>query len=75
MMYYIMEYIGVPPKEIIFKSHKRKNYFSESGEPLERPNSFGKIRKPNKKSLEKFLKNADNDFIDLIKKIFKWKKK
>jgi serine/threonine protein kinase len=74
MMYYIMEYIGIPPKELIFKSHKKRNYFTDNGEPLEKPTSFGKIRKPNKKSFEKFLKNADNDFIDLIKKIFKWKK-
>ena len=74
MMYYIMEYIGVPPKELIFKSHKKRSYFTDNGEPLEKPTSFGKIRKPNKKTFEKFLKNADNDFIDLIKKIFKWKK-
>ena len=73
-LYYIMEYFGVPPKEIIFKSPKRRNFFNEKGEPLEKPNSFGKIRKPNQKNLEKFLKNIDNDFIDLIKKIFKWKK-
>jgi serine/threonine protein kinase len=74
MLYYIMEYMGIPPREMIFRSPKRRNFFNEKGEPLEQPNSFGKIRKPNKKSLEKFLKRADNDFIDLIKSIFKWKK-
>ena len=74
MLYYIMEYLGVPPKEIIEKSPKKRHFFNEKGEPTEKPNSFGKIRKPNQKSLEKFLKNSDNDFIDLIKKIFKWKK-
>ena len=74
VLYYIMEYIGVPPKDIIFKSPKRRYFFNDKGEPLEKPNSFGKIRRPNQKYLEKFLKNSDNDFIDLIKKIFKWKK-
>ena len=61
-------------REMIFRSSKRRNFFNEKGEPLEKPNSFGKIRKPNKKSLENLLKRADNDFIDLIKSIFKWKK-
>jgi hypothetical protein len=57
VLYYIMEYIGVPPKDIIFKSPKRRYFFNDKGEPLEKPNSFGKIRRPNQKYLEKFLKN------------------
>ena len=74
MLYYIMEYIGVPPKELIEKSPKKLEFFNENGNPLEKKNSLGKIRKPNKKSIEAFLINADKDFIDLIKNILKWKK-
>ena len=74
MLYYIMEYFGLPPKELIDKSPKKRNFFNDKNEPLEKPNSFGKIRKPNQKNLEKYLKNSENDFIDFFKKIFKWKK-
>jgi dual specificity tyrosine-phosphorylation-regulated kinase 2/3/4 len=74
MIYYIMEYIGMPPKELIEKSPKKLEFFNEDGNPLEKKNSLGKIRKPNKKSIEAFLINADRDFIDLIQNILKWKK-
>ena len=74
MIYYIMEYIGLPPKDLIEKSPKKLDFFNEDGKPLEKKNSLGKIRKPNKKSIEAFLINADKDFIDLIKNILKWKK-
>ena len=74
MIYYIMEYIGLPPKDLIDKSTKKLDYFNDDGSPLEKKNSLGKIRKPNKKSIEAFLINADKDFIDLIKNILKWKK-
>ena len=74
MIYYIMEYIGIPPKELIEKSPKKLEFFNIDGKPLEKKNSMGKIRKPNKKSIEAFLINADKDFIDLIQNILKWKK-
>ena len=74
MLYYIMEYIGIPPKDLIDSSPKKLEFFDENGNPLEKKNSLGKIRKPNKKSIEAFLINADKDFIDLIQNIFKWKK-
>ena len=74
MLYYMMEYFGLPPKDLIENSINKLNYFTEDCKPLEKPNSFGKIRKPNKKSIESFLVNADEDFIDLIKNILKWKK-
>ena len=74
ILYYIMEYIGMPPKELIEKSRKKLEFFNEDGSPLEKKNSMGKIRRPNKKSIEAFLINADKDFIDLIQNILKWKK-
>ena len=74
MLYYIMEYIGIPPKELIDNSPKKLEFFNEDGSPLEKKNSLGKIRRPNKKSIEAFLINADKDFIDLIQNILKWNK-
>ena len=74
MLYYMMEYFGLPPKDLIENSINKLNYFTEDCKPLEKPNSFGKIRRPNKKNIESFLLNADEDFIDLIKNILKWKK-
>ena len=55
MLYYIMEYIGIPPKELIDNSPKKLEFFNEDSSPLEKKNSFGKIRRPNKKSIEAFL--------------------
>ena len=74
MLYYMMEYFGLPPKDMIESSINKLKYFTEDCKPLEKQNSFGKIRKPNKKFIESFLVNADEDFVDLIKNILKWKK-
>ena len=66
---YIMEYIGVPPLEIINLARKKSMFFNSSGEPLLVPNSKGKIRIPLTKKFEKFLSHSSDEFIDLVKVI------
>ena len=64
---YIMEYIGVPPLEIINAARKKSMFFDENGEPLKMPNSKGKIRTPLTKKFEKFLSDSSDAFVDLVK--------
>jgi dual specificity tyrosine-phosphorylation-regulated kinase 2/3/4 len=71
-LYYMIEYFGIPDVELINDSVKKSNFFTEDNMTLEIPNSRGKIRKPNTKKLKKFLKGADDDFIDLIEKCFQY---
>ena len=74
-LYYIMEFIGLPPKNMIISSPKKNLFFDKNCNPLERSNSFGKIRKPNTKSISKRLKNADKSFIKFVKECLKWDRK
>jgi dual specificity tyrosine-phosphorylation-regulated kinase 2/3/4 len=69
-LYYMIEYLGILDNQIINASPKKRNFFSEDFKTLEIPNSKGKIRQPNTKSLKKFLKGADAEFIDLVYKCF-----
>ena len=66
---YIMEYLGIPPLEIINAARKKLMFFDENGEPLKIPNSKGKIRQPLTKKFEKFLSDSSDEFIDLVKVI------
>ena len=74
-LYYIMEFFGLPPKNMIISSPKKNLFFDKNCNPLEKSNSFGKIRKPNTKSISKRLKNADKSFIKFVKECLKWDRK
>ena len=74
-LYYIMEFFGLPPKNMIISSPKKNLFFDKNCNPLEKSNSFGKIRKPNTKSISKRLKNADKPFIKFVKECLKWDRK
>jgi len=63
---YMMEYLGVPSHELILYSKKRSLFFDDNLVPLQTPNSRGKIRMPNTKKLERFLRGADPNFIDFV---------
>jgi dual specificity tyrosine-phosphorylation-regulated kinase 2/3/4 len=64
---YIMEYLGVPPENIILSAKKKDLFFDEELNPIKKENSKGKIRLPNTKKFEDFLDGAEEDLIDLIK--------
>ena len=63
---YIMQYLGLPPREMIENSKRKHKFFNEQNEPLSPKNSKQKIRKPNSKKLEDFLGIEDKIFIDFI---------
>jgi dual specificity tyrosine-phosphorylation-regulated kinase 2/3/4 len=83
---YMMEYLDIPPSYLLEKSKKRNNFFEdiphveneEEGnistvyKPIESANSQGKIRIPNTKKVKKFLRNSDDNFIDLVKRCLTW---
>jgi dual specificity tyrosine-phosphorylation-regulated kinase 2/3/4 len=71
-LYYMTEYFGIPDAELLNASPKKKEFFSEHCQQYAVPNSRGKVRLPNTKNIRKFLKGADNEFIDLIVKCFKF---
>ena len=67
---YMMEYLGVPPKNIILSAKKRNLFFDDELNPIKKENSKGKVRHPNTKKFEEFMDGADEAFIDLLKVIF-----
>lgn len=69
---YIMEYIDVPPSDYINMSLKKDVFFDKNGNPFQIPNSNGKIRMPNTKTFQNFLKGAGDVFIDFIKRCLRW---
>ena len=69
---YIMEYLDIPPMDIINISRKKNLFFDKNYFPFQIPNSKGKIRKPNTKSFKEFLSGSNDIFIDFIKKCLKW---
>lgn len=72
---YMIEYLGIPPKDMIIFSKKKNLFFDDNNIPLQIPNSRGKIRIPNTKKIEKFLRGADENFIDFVKvKVDKFQK-
>jgi dual specificity tyrosine-phosphorylation-regulated kinase 2/3/4 len=62
----VMEVKGVPPRSLIVVASRRKVFFDDDYKPLENPNSKGKVRQPNTKSLAKMMACEDEDFIDFV---------
>lgn len=69
---YMMEYLGVPNKEILLKAKRSQIFFDPDGNPFEITNTDGESRIPNSKSIEDFIGTEDELFIDLIKKCLEW---
>jgi dual specificity tyrosine-phosphorylation-regulated kinase 2/3/4 len=65
---YIMEYLGIPDINLLEKARKKSQFFDENNNPIKLENTRGRIRIPITKKISKFLKGADDKFIDLIKK-------
>ena len=61
-----MEVKGLPPRSMIVLASRRKVFFDDDYQPLATPNSKGRVRKPNTKSLEKLMNCEDSTFVDFI---------
>ncbi|CAO3620125.1 unnamed protein product [Cunninghamella blakesleeana] len=70
----MMEVLDVPPPYIIEKSSRRKLFFDSQGQPRIIPNSKGRKRRPNTKSLELQCLKSPSDplFVDFIRQCLKW---
>ncbi|KAF8652724.1 hypothetical protein AX16_004223 [Volvariella volvacea WC 439] len=69
----IMEILGVPDKEFVNRSSRKKLFFDVNGAPRIVTNSKGRRRIPGSKSLTKVLGNCkDEDFVDFIAKCLVW---
>ena len=69
----MMEVKGIPPRSVLVKSSRRKVFFDDDYRPLKNPNSKGKIRQPNTKSLAKMMKSDDDHFVEFIDQCLEWK--
>ncbi|EJF62485.1 kinase-like protein [Dichomitus squalens LYAD-421 SS1] len=69
----IMEVLGVPDKDFINRSSRKRLFFDTTGAPRPVVNSKGKRRRPGTKTLAQALKNpADDMFVDFISKCLIW---
>jgi len=68
----IMEICGMPDDYILEQSTRKSLFFDENNQPVLKPNSRGKIRQPNTKSLTSVLKCTDKSFINFLKSWFVW---
>ena len=66
----IMEYTGVPSKEILMKSSRKKLFFDTENVPRIVPNSKGRKKYPGTKRFQDFFRNADPKFVWLVEACF-----
>ncbi|KJA27320.1 hypothetical protein HYPSUDRAFT_131397 [Hypholoma sublateritium FD-334 SS-4] len=68
----IMEVLGVPDKEFVNRSSRRKLFFDTSGAPRAVINSKGRRRRPGTKTLTQVLRCNDEEFVDFVAKCLVW---
>lgn len=68
----IMEVLGVPDKDFVNRSSRKKLFFDTNGVPRPVINSKGRRRRPGSKSLAQVLRCNDEEFIDFIAKCLVW---
>jgi len=69
---YIMEICGVPSSEVLSLSSRKHLFFDKNNEPIIVPNSRGKERRPNTKSLDRVIKCQDENFLSFLNGCFVW---
>ncbi|KAI0029413.1 kinase-like domain-containing protein [Vararia minispora EC-137] len=68
----IMEVLGIPDKEFINRSSRKRLFFDSTGAPRPVVNSKGRRRRPGTKTLQQVLRCDDEQFIDFIAKCLVW---
>ncbi|KAF9001996.1 hypothetical protein BDQ17DRAFT_1281080 [Cyathus striatus] len=68
----IMEVLGVPDKEFVNRSSRKKLFFDTNGAPRVVVNSKGRRRRPGTKTLAQVLRCNDEEFVDFISKCLVW---
>jgi len=67
-----MEVLGVPDKDFINRSPRRKLFFDTNGAPRSVINSKGRKRRPGSKTLSQVLRCNDEEFVDFVAKCLVW---
>ncbi|RDB21185.1 hypothetical protein Hypma_011360 [Hypsizygus marmoreus] len=68
----IMEVLGIPEKEFVNRSSRKKLFFDPNGAPRAVINSKGRRRRPGTKTLAQVLRCNDDEFVDFISKCLVW---
>ncbi|EIM90527.1 kinase-like protein [Stereum hirsutum FP-91666 SS1] len=68
----IMEVLGVPDKEFVNRSSRKRLFFDSTGAPRPVVNSKGRRRRPGTKTLAQVLRCDDDQFVDFIAKCLVW---
>ncbi|EMD38697.1 hypothetical protein CERSUDRAFT_48554, partial [Gelatoporia subvermispora B] len=68
----IMEVLGVPDRDFINRSSRKRLFFDTTGAPRPVVNSKGRRRRPGSKSLAQVLRCDDELFVDFIGKCLVW---
>ena len=67
-----MEVLGLPPSHLMEVAKRKKNFFDELNKPKIVPNSRGRMRYPNTRTLENKIKCLDSKFLDLLFRTLEW---
>ncbi|CAE6436620.1 unnamed protein product [Rhizoctonia solani] len=68
----IMEVLGVPDKDLVNRSSRKRLFFESNGQPRPVVNSKGRRRRPGSKTLAQVLRCDDELFVDFISKCLIW---
>jgi len=68
----IMEVLGLPDKDLINRSTRKRLFFDSTGAPRPVVNSKGRRRRPGTKTLAQVLRCEDELFVDFIAKCLIW---
>ncbi|CAE6495482.1 unnamed protein product [Rhizoctonia solani] len=68
----IMEVLGVPDKDLVNRSSRKRLFFESNGQPRPVVNSKGRRRRPGSKTLAQVLRCDDELFVDFIAKCLIW---
>jgi dual specificity tyrosine-phosphorylation-regulated kinase 2/3/4 len=65
----MMEVKGPPSNEILEVSSRKKIFYDSHNNPILVPNSRGKLRLPNSKTLSQIIKCQDRNFVNFLEVI------
>ena len=68
----IMEVLGVPSRDLLERSSRRRIFFDSTGAPRSLVNSRGRRRKPATRSLADAVRSRDELFLDFIARCLTW---
>jgi len=68
----IVEYLGLPPGNVLLKSTRKKVFFDHENRLKVVADSKGRVKKPSSKSIAERLRGAEPGFISLVENCLMW---